>query len=1483
MADKHTPNASGLINSSPTVNSDQNLKFQPSLYVELYDSAPIANCILSFDGTILDINRMASQLFGESAQSLVNRSVYSFFNEKDDLSIQEWLTNRLAPSSKKPLQLKLNKTDGTSCWVLLQISFMQGQAPEAPVLMVLSDISENYQIQESLFRTRELLERTGELAKIGGWEVNLETMKLTWSRETFRIAEVEPPNEPALEEGINLFAPEARPIISEAIQRTIDTGEHYDLELPLITAKGRHIWVRTQGYAIRKDGKVAFLRGTFQDISKQRAAESAQDETKSRLQATLEAIPDLLFEVGEDNLLYDYHAHRTEFLLTHPNIELGKSITETLPPNAAELCVNAIQEAGKNNLTSRAQYSVSLPMQEHWFELTVTPIARREGQDKRFILLIHDITQNKLAETALIANQTQLANMIDAAMDGIVTTDANFNIILFNRSAEQLFGYKSEDILGQPLSRLIPQTMAAQHHQLMQQFALKDQATRKMRGLSSRQVAGLRSNGVEFPVEVSISYSDNFGRPIFTAMVRDITERLAHETDLLQFAMQLENRVMERTQELEEAKHQAEQASQAKSSFLANMSHEIRTPLNSILGMTYLALQLELNNKPRDYLEKIARSGTHLLGLINDILDFSKIEAGQLQLDPVDFNLSNILHELQELLGAIAEQKKLKLLFVIDPQLSSARHGDDLRIKQVLLNLLSNAIKFTEFGSVTLLVNRQIENAESNQIQFVIRDTGIGISPEAQSRLFQSFQQADNTSTRKYGGTGLGLAISQQLVKLMGGELQLQSQVGLGSEFRFVISLPLAFETPKTIARRNEAIKNHHNLLAGKNILLVDDHPFNQQVGADLLEVVGATVSIAGNGLEAVEASRQHTYDAILMDVQMPQMDGFAATEIIRQSPQGLNVPIIAMTANVLMEDRQRCLAAGMNDFISKPVEPEKLYSMLARWLQLTPAPPAQPQAPQSPGNTSGTSWIDFDILTTMLGTDIARQIRFVGKFIDAMNAGVSLLLFAQEERDIAKIHQECHRLKSIAGTIGATVLANELSQMELAAKAGDNHVFASIPTLQQHYLATLWQLQSRGLVETENITPPAALIEPPLTAGEVVVVDDDPAMLELLQQQLNELGFHQVRTFPSGSVTLDYLSQHTHPRWLICDLQMPSMDGIELLRHLGQLHYQGDIVILSGMDSTVLSAAEHLAKSFSLGIAGVLSKPPRKEMLSELLLEKNASNSANPGQQSAAAISLNADEIRDGFDHGALELYFQPKISVNEQRVIGAECLARWHHPERGLVGPDLFVPVIEELGLIDELTYSVLNQAAYQLRQWQDQGVTLSLSINVSMNNLCHLDLPEQFDVILQEYGIPPKRITLEITETQISHDFSLSLDILTRLRIKGFGLSIDDFGTGFSTMEHLLKTPFTELKIDKTFVHGASENRSALILLEHSVTLGQQFCLNLVAEGVETEQDLKLVTGMGCNEMQGYLFAPPMAANVFLEWKNNWENKPKNHQLY
>ncbi|MBD3793202.1 MAG: response regulator [Campylobacterales bacterium] len=397
-----------------------------------------------------------------------------------------------------------------------------------------------------------------------------------------------------------------------------------------------------------------------------------------------------------------------------------------------------------------------------------------------------------------------------------------------------------------------------------------------------------------------------------------------------QLQSKLENDVMK----LNELKIKAEDAARLKTEFLANMSHEIRAPMNGIVGMSYLVLQTKLTRKQRDYVEKIDNSAKALLGIINDILDLSKMEAGKLRVDRVNFSLTKLINSSVDLVRLNAKKKNLKLTVNYAEDLPKQLYGDSLRLLQVLNNLLSNAIKFTDQGEVGVT----IEQVASNRFRFTVHDTGIGIKEAYQSKLFCAFTQADGSTTRNYGGTGLGLAISKQLVELMNGRIWVESEYGVGSRFVFEMELLVAKQNDidsvpvsQTPSKYRKILQKDIECLSGSRILLADDNEINQEIMMGLLENSQIRLDIAVNGQEAIDKFRKNRYDLILMDIQMPVMDGHQAAKMIRQEDS--EIIIIALTANAMQEDIQKSFESGMNDHISKPIDVAKLYKILIKYI----------------------------------------------------------------------------------------------------------------------------------------------------------------------------------------------------------------------------------------------------------------------------------------------------------------------------------------------------------------------------------------------------------------------------------------------------------------------------------------------------------------------------------------------------------------------
>jgi len=493
--------------------------------------------------------------------------------------------------------------------------------------------------------------------------------------------------------------------------------------------------------------------------------------------------------------------------------------------------------------------------------------------------------------------------------------------------------------------------------------------------------------------------------------------------------------------ELHRLKARADAASKAKSDFLSNMSHEIRTPMNSIIGMTHLALNAAPDPRQRDYLEKIYHSGQHLLGIINDILDFSKIEAGMLELRRETFMVDALMRNVEVQLGAQAAAKGLGFDVEIAPELMRPLCGDVLRLEQVLINFAGNAVKFSERGRIKLRAHLARAFGPEVLVRFEVQDRGIGIAPDALPQLFTPFQQADPSATRRHGGTGLGLAISRQLAELMGGEVGVTSDPGSGSTFWFTARLSL--EDRAAIVGLGAAPAPAIARLDECAVLLVEDNPFNQQVARELLEQAGADVTVAGDGAQALEAMARAAmagtrFDCVLMDVQMPVMDGLEATRRIRANAALKDTLVVAMTANAGVDDRARCLEAGMNEFLAKPVVPELLAATIARCLGRTtaPVPDVAMKSATSSGAganavTGGADVLDLARLAATAGGDTDRMRKYAYLFLETARDNLGGIEEALAGGDLTHTASLAHQLKSAARAVGALGFGDVCEDLE--------------------------------------------------------------------------------------------------------------------------------------------------------------------------------------------------------------------------------------------------------------------------------------------------------------------------------------------------------------------------------------------------------------------------------------------------------------------
>ncbi len=524
-----------------------------------------------------------------------------------------------------------------------------------------------------------------------------------------------------------------------------------------------------------------------------------------------------------------------------------------------------------------------------------------------------------------------------------------------------------------------------------------------------------------------------------------------------------------------ELARKAEQASEAKSDFLAKMSHELRTPLNGIIGMAEIALSTDLDERQRQMVQIVDRESNALLRIINDILDFSKVEAGKMEIENHPFDLRTLLDEVADTMGPQAQRKGLAFVTQLPKDIPTNLAGDAMRIKQVLLNLAGNALKFTDQGQITISISLENKTDDQVHLELSVNDTGIGIPQEKQAAIFEGFTQADESTTRKYGGTGLGITISQQLVELMGGQLSLESRERVGTTFRFTLALdrrPDDGEHPTGPSLADPTTADLSPDHSGKRILLVEDYPTNQQVATMHLSAAGFEIDIAENGQQAVASYQQRSYDLILMDIQMPIMDGYEATNAIRElerraaadlskasAPQD-RIPIIAMTANALKGDKEKCLTAGMDDFISKPIKRHSLLQTVHRWASnghQSKTPRQDPVEDTTPPSEAATSPMDLETAINEFG-DRPLVLEVANELLSNARRQASIMRDALGEKESEPIRKEAHAVKGGAWTLEARPLGDLAEEIE---HLGRNNELAPIGPLLDRFDLELDRLEA--------------------------------------------------------------------------------------------------------------------------------------------------------------------------------------------------------------------------------------------------------------------------------------------------------------------------------------------------------------------------------------------------------------------------------------
>ena len=975
-------------------------------------------------------------------------------------------------------------------------------------------------------------------------------------------------------------------------------------------------------------------------------ANAQAESARQQLVAMSEALPLAMFQMvvhPDDSLRYTFVGSRVEQILGVQRKQLMDDASlrwRHVHPDDRELARNTLVAASRRVCHGEGERSVEMVVrvllngQPHWVlssAYAAPPLADGTVIWNGFY---QDITERKQAEDELKASEERFRRLFEDSADAMLLVDDG-RFVECNAAAVAMLRMSSRsEILNHPPADLSPPTQADDIPSVEKAKTLMAKALE----LGSLRFEWLhrRADGEVFPVEVLLTTIEQHGRRLFHTVWRDITERKRAE------------------EAVRAARQKAEEATQAKSDFLANMSHEIRTPMNGILGMAHLCMKTDLTSRQRDYLQKIDRSAHSLLGIINDILDFSKIEAGKLTMERIGFGLEEVFENLTSVVGMRAHEKGLEVLFRIASDTPLHLVGDPLRLQQVLVNLCSNAVKFTKQGEVVVSVKPiRIDDGEV-ELEFAVSDTGIGMTPDQQARLFRPFTQADSSTTRKFGGTGLGLSISLRLVELMSGQLRLESELGKGSTFRFTARFgcqdraarphhlaavdlrgtrvlviddnstsrqilkemleAMSFEvtlatsareglanlstadannpfqlvlmdwempeldglTAARIIREDTSLQQRPKLIlitaygsellsnqaeqagllgvlvkpisnsslfnavmrafisgapeadtqprvadgerlvdfAGLRVLLVEDNEINRELASQLLRDVGIVVSTAQNGREAVEKVTTEPFDGVLMDVQMPEMDGYQAARAIRAQSELAALPIIAMTANAMLVDRARALEAGMNDHLPKPVDPGELYAAIKRWFK----PRALVFSPQ-PG-TPPAAITDREVVIEHLdGIDLVDGLKRVAgnrplyrnlllKFRQSQADAAQEIRQALAAGDRQRAERIAHTVRGIAGSIGAKELQAAAAAVEKGVRdPNPAHTETDLSVFETALRRVVVSIAKLGELETVSLgsqpVPDLSKLLPKLSELELLLKNDDFDARNILEELL--------------------------------------------------------------------------------------------------------------------------------------------------------------------------------------------------------------------------------------------------------------------------------------------------------------------------------------------------------------------------------------------